>query len=249
MLLGGAWTKRFCNKLTVAKCVIQTIVCHNCFSQYALAGRGHSFVDKVPLPFSTSKRFLFFQAYYALGSRYLGLLCWSKMAPYVSIKLCIGRGGAAGKRQRCGKITASWHWPPQWHKCCLQQTHLKLAVSRIVVFFHASRRFGAVKHIRKKNALTGGILSTRSCDGVFLRSFLFCGTHGRLLWDVHWVGQTDPCECLWRYIESKFSQRAGFDDMCALRAWRDPCANRNGGMAHTRIYASQITRYANTNNN
>lgn len=155
----------------------------------------------------------------------------------------------AGKRQRCGKITASWHWPPQWHKCCLQQTHLKLAVSRIVVFFHASRRFGAVKHIRKKNALTGGILSTRSCDGVFLRSFLFCGTHGRLLWDVHWVGQTDPCECLWRYIESKFSQRAGFDDMCALRAWRDPCANRNGGMAHTRIYASQITRYANTNNN
>ena len=48
-------------------------------------------------------------------------------------------------------MTASWQWPPQWHKCSLPQTNLKLAVSRVVLFFHPSRRCGALWSNRRKS--------------------------------------------------------------------------------------------------
>ena len=107
------------------------------------------------------------------------------MAPYVS-ELCVGRGGRPGKGRDVEKLLHR----DIGHLSDINAVFIDTSeVSKQDCLLHFFTLLGGsvpYNAIEKKNAvwtLTGGILSTRSCDGVFLRSFLFCGTHGRLLWD------------------------------------------------------------------
>ena len=99
--------------------------------------------------------------------------------------------------------------------------------------------------------LTGSVPSTRCCDGVFL--CILRHSWSAVVGWIHWVGLTEPLECLWVYIEPNkdLSQRLGLDEPNKKLAGhvrgaclKGPiCPSRSSGMARTRIYASQKTIY------